>query len=330
MSKVFVFRVANDSQYIQEELKQGRLRQGWGNSDADLNVSQEEWVEKQCKRDPFDGNRAYYKTKYNNLKKMLEISAGDILIIPKQPTSSQFTICQASGQYKFQKPDGFDGNDFYHLIPIEVKSIREFSYHANEYCENIRAKMRAYQSPVNNVWNETIQNIAGVLLTENISTKENSLLEIIDAIKTDCYQSKDVLQRFRNLGNHTTEKIVQLIFEKLGYELVRSNSYDRKGGDADLIFKDNSLSEFFEVAANSTDVAGEVYVQIKNKNGIDNDDIKGIEQLITRTRGVPGTTKILISTADEFTRECQNLAKKNNILLIDSLGFLKLVFKYVD
>ena len=52
MSKVFVFRVANDSQYIQEELKQGRLRQGWGNSDADLNVSQEEWVEKQCKRDP--------------------------------------------------------------------------------------------------------------------------------------------------------------------------------------------------------------------------------------------------------------------------------------
>ena len=47
MSKVFVFRVANDSQYIQEELKQGRLRQGWGNSDADLNVSQEEWVEKQ-------------------------------------------------------------------------------------------------------------------------------------------------------------------------------------------------------------------------------------------------------------------------------------------
>ena len=168
MSKVFVFRVANDSQYIQEELKQGRLRQGWGNSDADLNVSQEEWVEKQCKRDPFDGNRAYYKTKYNNLKKMLEISAGDILIIPKQPTSSQFTICQASGQYKFQKPDDFDGNDFYHLIPIEVKSIREFSYHANEYCENIRAKMRAYQSPVNNVWNETIQNIAGVLLTENI------------------------------------------------------------------------------------------------------------------------------------------------------------------
>ena len=67
---------------------------------------------------------------------------------------------------------------------------------------------------------------------------------------------------------------MQLIFEKLGYELVRSNSYDRKGGDADLIFKDNSLSEFFEVAANSTDVAGEVYVQIKNKNGIDNDDIK--------------------------------------------------------
>lgn len=261
---------------------------------------------------------------------MLEINEGDILIIPKLPTTSQFTICKASGGYEFKQSDGFDGDDFYHMIPIDIESVREFSYHANEYCENIQSKMRAYQSPVNNVWNETIQNVANVLLTEDIQQEETSLSVIIDAIKTDCYKAENTLQRFRNLGNRTTEKIVKLIFEKLGYELISSNSYDRKGGDADLVFKDNSLSEFFEVAANSTEIASDVYVQIKNKNGLDINDIEGVKQLITRTKDIPGATKILISTADEFTKDCQNLAKRNNILLIDSFGFIKLIFKYID
>lgn len=329
MSKVFVFRVAGGVPYIQEELKQGRLRQGWGNPDADLNVPLEEWVKKQCRRDPFDGDIAYYRTKYNNLKIMLQIEEGDILIIPKVPTTSQFTICKASGKYLFQPSDGFDGDDFYHVIPVDLDSVRVFSYHANESCENIRAKMRAYQSPVNNVWNETMQNIANTLLTEEARCEESSLSTIIDAIKTDCYQAEHTLQRFRNLGNRTTEKIVQLIFENLGYVQVDANSYDRKGGDADLIFKDNSLSEFFEVAANSAEI-GDVYVQIKNKTGVDANDVEGVVQLIKRTRDIPGATKILISTADKFTEECQALAKRNNVLLIDSYGFLKLIFKYVD
>lgn len=330
MPKVFVFRVANDNLYVQEEFKKGRLRQGWGNSSANLNVTLEEWVDKQCKRDPFWNNREYYTSKYNNLRKMLEISEGDILIVPKLPSSSQFTICKASGRYEFKRPDDFDGDDFYHVIPIDLDSVRVFSYHANEYCENIRAKMRAYQSPINRVWNETIQNIASVLLTEDIQSEESSLSTIIDAIKTDCYKAENTLQRFRNLGNRTTEKIVQLIFGKLGYELIDSNSYDRNGGDADLIFKDNALSEFFEVASNSTEIDNKVYVQIKNKNGVDANDAEGVTQLIRRTVDIPGATKILISTADKFTEECQNLAKRNNILLIDSLGFIKLIFKYID
>ena len=330
MSKVFVFRVANDRQYVQDEFKQGRLRQGWGDSGTNLNVSLEEWVDKQCQKNPFEGNRAYYTSKYYNLRKMLDINEGDILIVPKIPTSSQFAICKAAGRYQFVQPDGYDGDDFYHMIPIDLESVRVYSYHANEYCENIRAKMRAYQSPVNNVWNKTIQNSADILLTENIQREEASLSAIIDAIKTDCYKAENTLQRFRNLGSHTTEKIVRLIFEKLGYEWISSNSYDKQGGDADLIFKDNSLSEFFEVAANSTEIASEVYVQIKNKNGVDANDIEGVKQLIARTKDIPGATKILISTADKFTEECQELAKLHNILLIDSFGFIKLIFKYID
>ena len=39
MAKVFVFRVATDIPFILSELNEGRLRQGWGNSFANLNTA---------------------------------------------------------------------------------------------------------------------------------------------------------------------------------------------------------------------------------------------------------------------------------------------------
>lgn len=45
MSNVFVFRIANDVDYVKNEIKQGRLRQGWGDSTSNLTgVSLDEWV----------------------------------------------------------------------------------------------------------------------------------------------------------------------------------------------------------------------------------------------------------------------------------------------
>ena len=44
--------------------------------------------------------------------------------------------------------------------------------------------------------------------------------------------------------------MVQLIFEELGYEFIGSNSYDREGGDADLIFADNSFGELMDAGIN--------------------------------------------------------------------------------
>ena len=85
-----------------------------------------------------------------------------------------------------------------------------------------------------------------------------------------------------------------------------------------------------DAGVNSSEISGEIYVQIKNKTGTDNNDTAGVEQLIKRTKKELGATKILISTADTFTEECKKLANRNNILLIDGSGFLKLVFRYID
>lgn len=329
MAKVFVFRVNCEEDFIKTELKEGRLRQGWGWDGTNLiNAQKDKWVTKQCEKDKFDGNEKYYKTKFNNLKIMLDIEEGDIIIIPKMPTSSQFTICKAAGKYEFKNPVGYNRDDFRHVIPIDVDSKREFYYLGNEYCRNIHAKLRAYQSPVNNVWNEKIQDVAKKLANENISGEEMKLSKVIEDIKSNCFDK--TLGDLRDLGNKDIENTVKLIFEKLGYEYIRGNSFDNNGGDADAIYRDVSLSEFFEVASNSAEIGRQIFVQIKNKGGEDKDDIHGVEQLITRTEEETSPVKILISTADKFSKECEKLANENDVLLIDGPGFLKLVFKYLD
>ena len=99
----FVFRIAADSEYVKKEFEQGRLRQGWGNSGSNMRLEEKEWVNRQCQRYTFENNKSYYTRKYNNHKILLEIKAGDILIIPKLSHPSQFTVCRAPDLTFFRK-----------------------------------------------------------------------------------------------------------------------------------------------------------------------------------------------------------------------------------
>lgn len=338
MSNVFVFRIANDIDFIKKEITEGRLRQGWGNSASNLKgVSIEEWVEKQCTRYPEEDketNEEYYKKRYKLLSKMQEIKEGDIIIIPKTPDNNKFVVCQAGGEYTFIKPEGFhnsDGaevDDFYHVIPIVKDSIRVFSYHANENCKKIHAKIGSYRKPVNCVYREDIIEPAKELISTAANVEEQPLEDLIKEIKKDIFE-KHAIGRIRALGNRDTERITKMIFEKMGYEFIRPNSFNGEGGDADLIFADNSFGELADVSLNSSEVSGEVFVQVKNKRDIDDEDFKGVEQLINRAKDENVPVKILISTASSFTSKCIEMANQNNVLLIDGNGFLNLIFKYV-
>lgn len=330
MSNVFVFRIANDVDYVKNEIKQGRLRQGWGDSTSNLTgVSPDEWVKARCERNAFHGNYEYYSSKYRNLVKMHDIKSGDILIIPKTPDYTKFTICRASGEYTFCEPFGYNKDDYYHTIPIDVDSIREFSYHANEKCKIIHAKLHSYQSPINRVLLENVIEAAESVVSACSDICEQKTENIVKEIKDDIFKTS-AISRFRNLGNRETEKIVKLIFENMGYEFIGSNSYDKEGGDADLIFADNSLGELMDAGLNGTEIPGKIFIQVKNKYGTDESDIEGVKQLIKRAEDENAAIKILISTADDFTQECKDLANRNYILLIDGRGFLNLILKYID
>lgn len=331
MEKVFVFRIADNehNEIISRELKNARLRQGWGGKGSELQEGNEEqWIaHKIANLEPTEENRRYYKKRYQILKRLLEIKPEDIIIIPKTPAWNQFTICRAAGRYTFEEISGHQIDDFQHMIP--VKNIKTFSYHSSEKSEIIHAKLRAYQSAVNCVYTSSVVSAARELIEAPENTEELTTAQMVAEIKNDIY-ANGVLCRFRNLRNDQTEKITCLILEKMGFQFLRRNSYDREGGDADLIFANNSLSNIMDVGINAEDKAGNIYVQVKNKYGKDHGDTDGVRQLINRTQNEPNAVKILISTVDEFTEECVQMANRENVLLINGRGFIELIFRYLN
>lgn len=333
MANTYVFRVSEDDDFVRSEFSAGRLRQGWGNHDTGLDQSKDAWVDKYCAFSGSD-NKSYYRTKYNNLRIMLEIKPGDILIIPKLPKPSMFTVCRAAGEYTFREPEGYEWDDFYHMVPIDTGSVREFGNTADEDCGIISAKFKAYRHPLNHVWLGNVCESAERLLGKP-NNPTSDIEGIVSEIKADvCGRSgvyEATLDRLRALGDRSTERIVEAVFEKLGYTLTKRNSYDGKGGDADLIYaSDPPLSELLDVAENDADFSQQIYVQVKDKSGVDGGDTEGCRQLMKRAEGDVGAVKILISTADSFTKECVELAGRDNILLINGAGLMRLVFKYLD
>lgn len=111
------------------------------------------------------------------------------------------------------------------------------------------------------------------------------------------------------------EAAVGHAFERHGYEWLAGNSA-RNGGDADHVFS-VPMPGFEDVGSDSVPV---LVVQVKHKQGIDNDDVAGVTQLV---KWEPDNEsdwevkyKVLFSSADSFNDKCKRLAEAHRVILI--------------
>ncbi len=125
--------------WLDKELKEGRLRQGWGASGLSLKKAdgrltpKTEWdkryhdvgLYKQARGEPWDKPWA---ARFSTLCRMLELKDGEVVIVPKMPEKRQFTIACVAGCYRFKVGIG---NDFGHIIPVDPESVRTFDYDDN-------------------------------------------------------------------------------------------------------------------------------------------------------------------------------------------------------
>ena len=339
----YIFRIDyQNKEYFKENLRKNILRQGWGMQNLSLLNekgevrTQEEWAIS-CPESwrLTEKDKKYLINKNNNLRKMLEMKEGDIILIPKFPKENMFSLYRIKGKYYFD----LEKDDYGHCIPVEVANYfpeemdKCFNYNANNFTKLIHSKLRGYQTSINSVYNsEIIDAIKNLLKTKSIK-EEFSIVEILKDIFYKNIKSMENLNReIFSIRPDDVEKLVEYIFVKQGYLIESSNTYDKKGGDSDRTFI-KPLAILNEI--NDELGSCRVYIQIKKKDGIYDED-EGIEQLekitnnkekIENKKNIFNTFyKVLICTG-EFSSRIKEKARENNIILIDGIQLVRLCLK---
>lgn len=316
----FVFRIASDVDFVQNELQKGRLRQGWSppctsllNADGS-GRKREEWTKAY--------RRAYNAfpspRRYAILRRMLDINEGDLVFIPKAPRYGYFTIAEMSGDYRFNVASG--QNDFGHIIP--VKNLRAVANWYNSDSQTIyelfkSAYSRSAVTQVQDYKNKRVLCAAKRLLNQKGTNKPHDPA----AIKKQRYDevrrkvAKSLMKYVNDEWEHDQfEAAVGEAFERKGYELLSSNS-TRNGGDADHVFSlplpgfdDGALLERTPL----------LIVQVKHKTGTDYNDVVGVNQLVKWKPEEEEEVlyRVLFSSAEFFTEDCKKIAEANEVVLI--------------
>lgn len=128
--------------YILNELDKGRLRQGWGcsNPDLDLNLQDNIWTEnfaiacyKYWNEAPLSQDICKYAMgRKIILNHMIYMRRGDIIFIPKTPDEKHFRVTTVKNKYCFDRnpaiPEDDFRNDFRHLIKVQREKTKTFQY----------------------------------------------------------------------------------------------------------------------------------------------------------------------------------------------------------
>jgi len=335
----YVFRInyEQDYQMILDEIRNGKLRQGWGAEGMDISNSSEDFSKAWHKVWPDDkANEKYISSKYNNIKIMQSVRPGDLIVIPKTDLKSKcgwrfFTIVECIGNYYFDPIE----NDFGHCLP--VKPVLSCNYDFDNTSRTINAKFKAYQRAVNNVYNNDF-----ILAVDSlVKARENNLqldlsseTKSIGALSTPTKNVRDaycdeIVKQINLWQPHHLEKIIEELFTKNGYIKTGNNRYDRNGGDIDIIFNsfipNTLMGDIFDISKNVH--VPEIRVQAKNKKGVDSGDIEGIEQLC-KMEGFNSSINIVINTTKEFHEDSIELAAEKGVILINGRSFANLLIKY--
>ena len=312
----FVFRTSSD-RFVQEELQQGRLRQGWSPPGTSLlnskgqERSKEEWT------------RAYKRAWEENpsprrhgiLRRMLDMRVDDVVLCPKAPTYGKFTIAEVSECYRFAVAAGHD--DFGHIIALKNQREVSNAYNADAVTISDLFKSFYFRSPVTKVQKDKRQDVLGAVRGLQ-AQGDTSTSQDRDEIREELYQegrtvaAKSLMKHVAKWGFDQFEAAVGKAFQRKGYEQLARKSA-RGGGDADHVYS-MPMPGFEDM-----DNIPLLIVQVKHHlHGAT--DVQGVRQLLQwkpgRDMNSKVRCKVLFSSSSSFTDKCRHLAEAHDVLLI--------------
>ncbi len=156
MANYWGYRVNEDQiKYFKEELKQKRLRQGWGR-DKNQNLR----------------NLSVDEGARRNLPILNKVKKGDILLVPGLPSRSEVAIVKATKDFKKGYTFEIDKNlnDYGHIFPAEL--LKSFVRQNPNVSGDIRKSLRS----VRRFWNmNNCREAIDTLISKNSSELSDSV-----------------------------------------------------------------------------------------------------------------------------------------------------------
>ena len=315
-----IFRTDEDNAaWLYEELVDGCLRQGWGATGLGLlaenggPVHKREWESAYQERTDWG---AASPRRFAILSRMLELDDGDIVVMPKMPAWNQFTVARVSGRYRFDTDGSVKG--FGHVIPVYRESVRTFAHRANDDAFLVSALFsRAnHWSAVSFCLGSEQVAAAERLLEIPGSVAEKPQEALLAAAMDDAFRAaaESFAATVANWNGTVFENAVRQRFGDLGYQVKETyRRYDGDGGDMDMVVSPPP-------SQHGPFLPAEIAVQVKWKQGIDEDDTWAVVQIDrwAEWQG-SGATKYVISSASGFTETAREEAAANGVELIGGL-----------
>lgn len=169
MTRYWVIRTDKKlTELIWSELKQGRLRQGWGwRDDQDLRLL----ARLRDRGTPFNehqqqtwrGNRRLLSSEFDS------VQIGDIIITPHLPQHGAWSIVRVSGEYTYDgpgEPGSERGEDYSHVLPTEL--LTTDARPISPFEEGVAAGLRQTMGVRSRMWN-----------IDSLGPEVEALLEIV-------------------------------------------------------------------------------------------------------------------------------------------------------
>lgn len=175
--------------WICDELKQGRLRQGWGCSgtnlkDAGVPVAFKDWLAPysagastawRADVSTFEWEKNA-KTRHDILCRMLQFKRGDLVVVPRIFFDNEFTICRVTTGYRWDDshfgrinfPEG-SSMDCAHIVGVDPDNMVTIKQSESLAAQLVAEKFRTYRSAVNLVRDPKLAKIIADLYSQESS-----------------------------------------------------------------------------------------------------------------------------------------------------------------
>jgi hypothetical protein len=289
MKRVWTWNIARDHQtFFAEELKNGRLRQGWGYDDRlDLGHLRQRVQQNQALDDK-------EKEAWNRVSAMIMdwgIHPGDVVLIKNTPEFGWYTLAEVIGGYQFDRTNTPD-NDFGHFI--RVKILRKINKHSAAIAGDLRAAIDNQRNPIAVAVKRAKEILSLLEARPEVLTapvpwwdRTHSLMSsVIDKIKEEVV---------RNLHNREFEDLIKDLLEAEGFEnLIMTRGPGERGAD---IVMSTSVPFFDDL---------KIVVQAKHHIEGEDNDKQSVNQLRQAFEHYKAIAGLLVTSASKIGPQLEN------------------------